>query len=236
MGEGNTALVYVGAHHGAEGICSGVLMKFLAEYCNAVASGGKMFGISCTYLDMMRKIYIIPMLNPDGVEYSAHGVSNDNILYDRLIAMNGGSTDFKRWQANARGVDLNHNYDAGFLEYKQIEAELGIVNGAPTKYSGEAPFSEPETNALGNFLRFESGIKLVLSFHSQGEEIYYRSEYQKRGAHRKADQIGKVLSRISGYKLSSASGTAAYGGLADWCASELAIPAFTFECGREENS
>ena len=52
--------------------------------------------------------------------------------------------DFTHWQANARGVDLNHNYDAGFLEYKQIEAEQGILGGGPTRYSGECPESEPE--------------------------------------------------------------------------------------------
>ena len=49
--------------------------------------------------------------------------------------MNGGSEDFTRWQANVRGVDLNHNYDAGFDAYKQLEPSLGITGGGPTRQS-----------------------------------------------------------------------------------------------------
>ena len=59
----------------------------------------------------------VPMLNPDGVSLSLHGLTQDipAELRRNLIRANGGSEEFRgRWQANARGVDLNHNYDAAF--------------------------------------------------------------------------------------------------------------------------
>jgi g-D-glutamyl-meso-diaminopimelate peptidase len=40
---------------------------------------------------------------------------------------------------------------------------------------------------------------------------------------------------MSGYQLSEPSGSAAYGGMLDWCIHELNIPAFTLECGKGEN-
>ena len=82
--------------------------------------------------------------------------------------------DLSRWQANARGVDLNHNYDAGFYEYKKLEEEKGIVAGA-TRYSGEHPFSEPETAYLSSFIRFTESLSMIMTFHSSSEEIYYSS-------------------------------------------------------------
>ena len=40
---------------------------------------------------------------------------------------------------------------------------------------------------------------------------------------------------MSGYALSVPEGSAAYGGMLDWCIHELNIPAFTFECGKGKN-
>ena len=156
------------------------------------------------------------------------GINNENVLYDRIMRMSGG--EFSKWQANARGVDLNHNYDAGFLEYKLIERENGIVAGS-TRYSGEAPFSEPESGALANFIRFDDSIKMILTLHSAGEVIYYSSGgYVPEGA----GSIAKKLSKLSGYDLSCPSGSAAFGGLTDWFIKEFNRPSFTIECGKGE--
>jgi g-D-glutamyl-meso-diaminopimelate peptidase len=148
------------------------------------------------------------------------------------LKMNGGSRDFSHWQANARGVDLNHNYNCGFAEYKRFEAEQGIFDGAPTRFSGNMPESEPETASLCNFLRFNEDIKIVLTLHSQGEEIYFTSGNRTAPRSR---TIAGALSRMSGYSLATPKGMAAYGGLTDWCISELDRPSFTVECGKGEN-
>jgi g-D-glutamyl-meso-diaminopimelate peptidase len=172
------------------------------------------------------------MLNPDGVELSVNGLSRDNVLYDRLIQMNGGSEDFKNWNSNGRGVDLNHNYNYGFAEYKMKESEQGITGGAPTRFSGENPESEPETGYLCSYIRFFGDFCGAISLHSQGEEIYYKSgAYAPNGAERIAEYFGLIC----GYKPCIATGTAAYGGFTDWFINEFDRPSFTFECGKGEN-
>ncbi|MBE6545978.1 MAG: peptidase M14 [Ruminococcaceae bacterium] len=232
LGEGKKASLYVGAHHGMEWITTLVLLRFIREYCALYQSKSSLFGLSLPYFFSSRTIHIVPMLNPDGVEYQLHGIAPDNPLYDRLLAMNHGSNDFSHWQANARGVDLNHNYNSGFAEYKKLESEHGILGGASTRYSGEAPESEPEVGHLCNFIRYNSSIKQVLSFHTQGEEIY---DGAAKFSCLRTKEIAKKLSVLSGYTLASAEGMAAYGGLSDWCAEELELPAFTVECGKGKN-
>lgn len=232
LGEGAKSALYVGAHHGMEWITSVLLLRFINEYCELMKKNSRIFNCTLSQLFSTRTIYIIPMLNPDGVDYQINGVSEENPIYERLLKMNGGSRDFTHWQANARGVDLNHNYNCGFAEYKRLEEEQGIFDGAPTRFSGNMPESEPETASLCNFLRFNEDIKMVLTLHSQGEEIYFTSG--ERTAPR-SRTIAGALSRMSGYSLATPEGMAAYGGLTDWCISELDRPSFTVECGRGEN-
>lgn len=231
IGNGNKDILYIGAHHGMEWITSAILIKFIDDYCNYLNNNSKIFGISAKILYETRKIHIVPMLNPDGIEYSLHSVAEENILKQRLIKMNGNNTDFSEWQANARGVDLNHNYSAGFGEYKIIEKDMGLINGAPGKYSGEYPESEPETSALCNYVRYIQPT-LALTLHTQGEEIYYTS-----GDYTTAYSlpIAQTISRLSGYKIAIPSGSAKYGGFTDWFIEEFDRPSFTLECGRGRN-
>lgn len=229
LGEGKESVLYVGSHHGAEWMSSVILVKFINEYCELYRTKKSPFGVDLG--DTGKSIYVIPMLNPDGVDISIHGVDEDNIMYDRLFSMNGKNKDFTTWKANARGVDLNHNYNAGFLEYKAIEAAAGIYGGAPTRYSGECAESEPEVGALCNFLRFNDDIKMVLTFHTQGEEIYYSSG---DACLPRSKETALYFSRLCGYAVGKADGMAAYGGLTDWMIRELARPSFTIECGKGE--
>ena len=122
------SVLYVGTHHACENICTSVLLRFINEYIGAYERFGQICQINMHYLNKMRKIHIVPMLNPDGVEYRLHGLENNNPIKDRVIAYNEGN-DFSKWQSNARGVDLNHNYNAYFEEYKEIERARGITNG-----------------------------------------------------------------------------------------------------------
>ncbi len=223
------SVLYVGCHHGAEWITTLLLLRFVNELCEYYKSSKQPFGINLQTLFSKRCLRIVPQLNPDGADLVINGLSEDNILYDRLYKMSGG--DFSKWQANARGVDLNHNYDAGFLEYKALESENGIEPG-PTRYSGECPLSEPETAALASLIKYDSSISMIMTLHSAGEEIYYSSgEKTPKGAER----IAKILSRLSGYKLSKPEGLSSYGGLTDWFIESFDRPSFTVECGKGEN-
>ena len=232
LGYGKKEILYVGAHHGMEWITSLILVRFLKEFGEISSCKGSVYGLYLHQLCQSYTLYIIPMLNPDGVDYQIHGVEKSNPLCERVLQMNGGSSDFSHWQANARGVDLNHNYDAGFEEYKKIEAENQISGGAPTRYSGEAPESEPEVGYLCNFIRFHENLCGVLTLHTQGEEIFYQTGEKILP---RSEAIAKKLAQMSGYSLSRAEGLASYGGLTDWCVQKMGIPSFTVECGRGKN-
>lgn len=224
------SVLYVATHHATESICTLLLLKFLDEFISLRAKGQKACGINLDFMLQARKIYIVPMLNPDGVEYRLHGVEEQNPLYERVMKYSNG--DFSKWNSNARGVDLNHNYDAGFYEYKILEKEQKITQG-PTKYSGESPESEPEVSALASFIRYNiDELCGVLTLHSQGEEIYYKSLDK---CPQKSEFVSKQIAKMTSYKLSNPNGTASYGGLTDWLIQKYNIPSFTLECGLGEN-
>ncbi len=231
LGNGARRTLFVATHHGMEWITSALLLRFVYDFCSCAERKTRIGGSMPHWMLESHTLYIVPMLNPDGVEYQIHGIAPDNPLRERVLKMNGDSEDFSHWQANARGVDLNHNYDAGFSEYKQLEIENGTDHGSPTKFSGEAPESEPETAALANLIR-TCEPRGLMTLHTQGEEIYYQSGGQTPP---RAEKIAQLLAKSSGYRLSRTTGTAAYGGLTDWCVQVLRIPSFTIECGLGTN-
>ena len=231
LGEGKTHLLYVGAHHGAEGMTAALLLRFLSEFLAAHRAGVSVEGVDLPFLLSVRTLWIVPALNPDGVELVENGIGSAGFLSERVARMNGGSSDTSAWQANARGVDLNHNYDAGFRAYKGVESSLGVLGGSPTRYSGEYPESEPETAALARFIR-STPLSLILSLHTQGREIYFTS-----GGRALPGQAGVAarFASMTGYRVAVPSGAAAYGGLTDWAIGRLGVPSFTVECGEGRN-
>ncbi len=224
LGEGRERILYVGTHHGMEWLTSALLLRFCEELCLAAAAKRTVYGIQLNYILRRRTLCFLPMLNPDGAAIQQGEQTPGDPLAARRERMNG-STDFSRWQANARGVDLNHNYDAGFRAYKRVEASLGIEGGGPTRYSGEYPESEPETAALAGWIRTVRP-RGIYTFHTQGEEIYCAAA---------AEADARRLASLCDYRLACPEGAAAYGGLTDWAGGVLGIPSYTVECGLGEN-
>lgn len=225
VGEGHRTILYVGAHHSMEWLTSCVLLAFCNELCRALSAPEP----NQSNLRGRFRFVIIPELNPDGVELVLRGVQEGHVLAGRQIRMNRESPDFSHWQANARGVDLNHNYSVGFYEYQKIQAKLGITSGAPSLYAGEYPESEPEVAALAGLVRLLRPA-MILTLHTQGEEIYFDSPHATPSMHKMAE----AFAHHTGYCLETATGTAAYGGLTEW-AVRCGIPCFTFECGKGKN-
>lgn len=60
---------------------------------------------------------------------------------------------------NANGVNLNRNYD-----YKWVK----IADKTSDQYGGEAPFDQPETQAVRDLILNESNVSLVIDSHSMG--------------------------------------------------------------------
>lgn len=230
LGRGEKEIVYVGTHHGAERITGGLLLYFAAEFCAAAAQKRSICGVSPEYILQTRKLHILPVLNVDGADIAANGAPKNHLLTPRLAAMCRDG-DFTHWQANARGVDLNHNYDAGFAVYRSAFPKYDETGGAKSRYAGTAPESEPETAAMAGFLRYRTPTALM-TLHTQGREIYATSGGK---APRQSAAVAKKLSALTGYAVKTPVGEAAYGGLTDYCITALDLPAFTLECGKGQN-
>jgi len=232
LGNGPNEVFYNGAHHALEWITAPLLMKFIENLARAYKGGSSIGGYPAEEILCKSAIYVVPMVNPDGVDLVLEGLQKDHPYYEKLLEWNGGRTDFSKvWQANIRGVDLNHNYDASWQESKEAELKLGINGPGPTRYSGPYPESEPESKAVADFTRSHD-FKLVLAYHSQGEVIYWN---YRNMAPPSALEIGRLLSEASGYPLDEVYGIAAYGGYKDWFIEKFKRPGYTVEVGLGKN-
>jgi g-D-glutamyl-meso-diaminopimelate peptidase len=232
LGIGARTVLYNAAHHALEWITSPVLMKFAEEYAKACTLRQRLGGYSpCDLWDDV-SIYIVPMVNPDGVDLVIDGLQPGNPYAQQLIRWNNGSAEFsRRWQANIRGVDLNHNYNANWEESVRAAEALGITGPGPTRYSGPFPVSEPETRAMVDFTG-ALNPRLVMAYHSQGEVIFWDF---KNLAPPEARTIGQRLSALSGYALAAPEGIASYAGYKDWFIQDYRRPGYTIEVGRGQN-
>lgn len=219
LGNSGKKIVITAAHHAKEWITSALLMCII----NTLLENG----------NFSHTFYFIPMVNPDGVNLCIKGLAQDLPVYvrKRLIMINGSEDFVGKWQANIRGIDLNHNYDASFSKGKALQLKEGIFAPAPTKYSGEYPESEPETKAIVSFTK-KIAPQMVIAYHSQGEEIFYK--YQGKCAP-DAEKIAQKLANASGYQLILADGLTDCTGYKDWVIEKFNIPAFTIEVGKGEN-
>lgn len=167
-------------------------------------------------------VWLIPLANPDGAILSQQGkkvIKNDEYK-PFLSAYSDG--ELRLWKANARGVDLNVNFDARWGKGKQNVRRRGGENCV-----GGFPFSEPESRALRDFT-LEIQPSYTVSFHTKGEEIYWYFGQPTKAALRDF-RIGKALSQSTGYPLRLANGSV--GGYKDWCIQTLGIPSYTVELG-----
>ena len=144
----------------------------------------------------------------------------------------GLAGDTSRWQANARGVDLNHNFDAGWYILRQLENLAGINGPGPSRFGGDAPESEPETRLLTGLCR-RIRLRHALAFSGAGGSISWK--YGKFTPDR-SQLMAKILSVTSGYEPEEGNGLCSHGTFQDWLIEELHKPAFTIRPGKKEIS
>ncbi len=222
-GRGDKKLVITGAHHGLEYITTCFLMRFVKEYNFALMNDGKLFDKNAVEFFTDVTLYILPMINPDGVDIAVNGLDITNPVHRKLISSVGIHSFSKVWQANASGVDLNHNYDALW--------QNTVKKPAPSLYGGKYPESEPETIALCGFLR-DLKADMLICFHSQGREIYYDFDGM---VEKRSEDIANRMGEVSGYAVTMPVGTASYGGCKDWFIKEFGNPGFTVEMAMGKN-
>ncbi|WP_437808204.1 M14 family metallopeptidase [Sorangium sp. So ce1078] len=99
-----------------------------------------------------RSIFAVPIVNPDGL---------------LRVEMNLRSGRHRYVRGNARGVDLNRNFDAGWYERGLVQRLIGLVVSP-----GSRPASEPEVEAIAHALSSRR-IDRALSLHSAGGAVLY---------------------------------------------------------------
>lgn len=67
VGRGPKEVFYSAAIHANEWITSLILLEFLYEYCSAIQNNSTIWGFSARNLFNSTSIYIMPIVNPDGV-------------------------------------------------------------------------------------------------------------------------------------------------------------------------
>ena len=152
--EARPAIVINGTQHAREWISPMTNMYMARQLVDG-------YGISDNVSSLVDEIdyYVIPVVNPDGYEYSW--------------------TDERLWRKNRRdngdgtfGVDLNRNWD---FEWGRNDGSSSDTND-PT-YRGTEPFSEPETRALRDFFLDHQNIVATIDYHAFSQLILYPFGY-----------------------------------------------------------
>lgn len=233
IGNGAKEAVYHAAHHANEWITIPILLRYLEDYALEYSRGGKIYGVWAEQLYQKVTLFVIPLVNPDGVDLVA-GALNSGNYYNaaRKYAQNYSDIPFPSgWKANISGIDLNLQYPAGWQEAKKIKFEKGFTSPAPRDYVGNYPLEAPESRAMYDFT-LNHDFSLILAYHTQGEVIYWKyKDYLPKDSY----EIAKKMGQSSGYTVEetpSASGNAGY---KDWFIKQYNRPGYTIEAGCGEN-
>ena len=229
IGNGQTELFYNASHHANEWLTTPVLLKFLEEYSENYSTGGEIFNTSARELYNKASLYIVPVVNPDGIDLVNGVVPSGKFLTQaQTLAGNYPNIPYPNgWKANINGVDLNLQYPANWERAKEIKFSQGFTLPGPRDFVGTAPLTEPEARAVYNFTR-NHDFKLTLSYHSQGEIIYWKYlDYEPESSRRIAEYFGEV----SGYAVEETPYSSGFAGYKDWFIETYNRPGYTIEIG-----
>lgn len=215
--------------HGQEWLTSLCALRLCEELCLALRTDLPLCDIPIGRAMWGRQIWFLPLVNPDGVEIARYG-SHAAGGYAATAAVAGADLP-GLWRGNARGIDVNHNFNAGWAELQDPATKNGENIRRLRQLSGPEPESEPETRALADLCRRHS-FRHVVALHSQGEEIYWQY-----GEHTppQSRMMARVLGSASGYAVADPSPSSAHGGFKDWFIDHFHRPGFTIELGRGRN-
>ena len=109
LGISQKKVFYSASIHANEWITSVLLMKFIEDYCIAYTKNSTLYGFSVKNLYRDVSIYIMPMVNPDGVDLVTGYLQNNISAYQaaHFIASEFPAIPFPSgWKANIRGVNF----------------------------------------------------------------------------------------------------------------------------------
>ena len=232
MGRGDRRVLYSAAHHANEWLTATVLLKFLEDYAQALETDGTIAGVSARELYETATIFLVPMVDPDGVDLVTGAVTEKEREQARALAEFYPNIPFPDgWKANLSGVDLNLQYPAGWLTAREIKFAQGYTRPGPRDFVGRFPLSQPEAQALADYTQ-RIDPELVIAWHSQGEVIYWQyGGIEVPGARELAERFADV----SGYRLEDTPYNSSFAGYKDWFIQTYRRPGFTIEVGTGTN-
>ncbi|CAI4225218.1 unnamed protein product [Auanema sp. JU1783] len=187
---------------------------------------------------------IVPLLNPDGYEYSRSSSDPEIRLWRKNRSPAKCTTQttglFARPQTSCcQGVDLNRNFDWFFGQVGSSTDPCSEI------YQGAYAFSEPETAAVRDFVQ-RHPVTTFLTFHSYSQILMYPFGHQVRTYSNDLNDLrstalsaSQALRRLYGtnYKVGTGADTLypASGGSEDWAKGKgHAKYSFLFELRPEE--
>lgn len=226
-------ILFQGTIHAREYINVPLMMQQL-EYLLAFQNTGSYNGKSLSDMLNQAAIHFVPLVNPDGAAISQNGengIRSEELkaqirtAYETDKAEGRTSADYdsylKRWKSNGRGVDLNHNFDAGWSGLNTVS------HPSSSDYKGTAPLSEPEAMALAS-LTDQYPFAACISYHAMGQVIYWDTEHNGQTADSR--ELAELVSKNNGYQILASKGVAGY---KDWIQQRSAsIPGITIEVGK----
>ncbi|KKB44090.1 M14 family metallopeptidase [Bacillus thermotolerans] len=223
IGTGGRKVQVNASFHANEWITTPILMRFLNEYLLSLTNNTPIKGVATLPVYGLTELSAVPLVNPDGVNLVLNGPPPER--EEEVVALNRGSRDFSGWKANINGVDLNKQFPANW----EFEAGRKPTEPGPRDYPGEAPLTEPETQAMADLVRGESFDRLV-ALHTQGREFYWGYE----GLEPLESQVlAERFARVSGYE--AIRYVDSHSGYKDWFIQEFRRPGFTIELGEGQN-
>ncbi len=218
LGRGEKKALIVAGLHSRENITVSFTMRCIEEYAEAYYSKTGKYG-TYNIKDMLDSytLYIVPLLNPDGLDIST---GDENPLYTTE------EIDRAKFKNNANGVNLNRNFPF-MWGYSDEEKTINVTTPDAESYAGTEAASEPETQAMITLCRSHE-FEWFLDIHCRGNMIYYQDDFNEVG---KADnQLAYLLSRRCGFNLMGKSdGYAVSGGFENWFRSEFGKPGICVE-------
>ncbi len=186
------------------------------------------------------EVVVVPVVNPDGYTFAEQGYyqrKNTNTSY-------GGNCTQPPDIGNHFGVDLNRNF-----EHAWGTIDSPDLSPCSVTFPGGLPASEPETQALQNFVRtlYPAGPRpgdgvaasddtsgVLITLHSYSDLVLWPWGHTADPAPNQAAlaQLGQRMAAFNGYTPWQAIGLYPTSGTTDdWSYAELGIASYTFEIG-----
>ncbi len=220
------------AIHGREYLTTLLVMEQLEVYAKEYDTGS--YG-GKTYREIFSEValVVVPMTNPDGVSVSQSGpesIRSEELrtLVESFYERDGAGVTkeyfYKRYKANANGVDLNRNFAYGWEEYG------GPPVPSADRYKGTAPGSEPEAQVL-MLLTEREPVAAAVSYHATGSLLYWDFG-QKDEIRERCRSLVETVHAVTGYRIVYAeSDKQDEAGYCEWAVGVKGIPEVTIEIG-----